>query len=303
MRFKLDDIEAFLTVLETGSLSAAGLRLNLSKSVISKRVSDLEKTLGARLLNRSTRGVHATDIGLEFSQRARDILQQLDDAVASTAEDQARLCGQLRLAAPMSFGTMHLGPLLFDFLQQHPDLEMSLTLDDRKNDIEASGVDLAIRITQMKDSTLIARRLALSPRLVCCSPAYASQHGLPANIEDIAHHRCIGYSNVYSGQLWQFVPEAGGSQPRSVPVRSALVFNNGECMRDAAIAGLGLTLLPRFIVADALRDGRLINALPQDEPTPDTIYAMYPQRRYQPRKVRALVEYLEARFAQGGPWD
>lgn len=303
MRFKLDDIEAFIAVMEAGSFSAAGLRLDLSKSVISKRVSDLEAVLGARLLNRSTRGAHLTEVGQEFYQRARDIMQQLNDAVEATSEDQARLCGQLRVAAPMSFGTMYLGNMLHGFLRDHPGLELLLNLDDRKTDIEASGVDLAIRITQMKDSTLIARKLGMSHRVVCCSPDYARAHGLPDGIEGLADHRCIGYSNVYSGQLWQFEPVAGAEQARSVPVKASLIFNNGECMRDAAIAGLGLTLLPRFIAAAALRDGRLINAMPGETPTPDTIYAMYPLRRYQPRKVRALVEYLEASFAQGLPWD
>ena len=303
MRFKLDDIEAFIAVMETGSFSAAGLRLDLSKSVISKRVSDLETVLGVRLLNRSTRGAHLTEVGQEFYQRARDIMQQLKDAVESATEDKGRLCGQLRIAAPMSFGTMHLGNLLYRFLQDHPELELLLSLDDRKTDIEASGVDLGIRITQMKDSTLIARKLGMSHRIVCCSPGYAEAYGLPHGIDGLAGHRCIGYSNVYSGQLWQFEPVAGSGQPRAIPVKASLIFNNGECMRDAAIAGLGLTLLPLFIVADALREGRLINAMPGDTPTPDTIYAMYPRRRYQPRKVRAVVEYLEASFARRLPWE
>ncbi len=303
MRFRLNDIEAFITVMEAGSFSAAGLRMNLSKSVISKRIGDLERALGAQLLSRSTRGVHATDSGQEFYLRARDLMQQLDDAVESTMENKTRLCGQLKISAPMSFGTMHLGPILFEFLSRHPELELSLHLDDRKTDIEASGFDLAIRITQMKDSTLIARHLTASRRVVCCSPGYAARHGLPDCVEDIVNHRCIGYSNVYSGQLWQFEPAAGSERTRSIPVKAGFVFNNGESMRDAAIAGLGLTLLPRFIVADALRDGRLINATPNDEPTADTIYAMYPQQRYHPRKVRAVIDHLAASFAQTPAWE
>jgi DNA-binding transcriptional LysR family regulator len=303
MRFRLDYIETFIVVMETGSLSAAGLRMDLSKSVISKRISDLENSLSTKLLNRSTRGVHATDKGQEFYVHARGLMQQLDDAVEATFDDNASLCGQLKVAAPMSFGTMHLGPMLFDFLKLHPNLELALTLDDKKIDIEASGFDFAIRITQMKDSTMIARKLAQSRRVVCCSPTYAAAHGLPISLDDLNNHKCIGYTNLYSGQLWQFEAVAGSEQIRSIPLKAHYVFNNGESMRDAAIAGLGLCLIPLFIASEALADGRLIDAMPNEPPTMDTIYAMYPRSRHHPRKVRALIDYLAASFASAPAWE
>ncbi|MFD0949735.1 LysR family transcriptional regulator [Paraperlucidibaca wandonensis] len=303
MRFRLDYIETFITVMEAGSLSAAGLRMDLSKSVISKRISDLENSLNTQLLSRSTRGVHATDKGQEFYARARQLVQQLDDVVEATLDDNASLSGQIKIAAPMSFGTMHLGAMLFDFLKLHPSLELALTLDDKKIDIEGSGFDIAIRVTQMKDSTLIARKLALSKRVVCCSPSYSAMHGLPISVDDLSNHKCIGYTNLYSGQLWQFEPLEQAGQVRSIPLKAHYVFNNGESMRDAAIAGLGLCLIPLFIASEALADGRLINAMPNDSPTVDTIYAMYPQCRHQPRKVRAVIDYLAAKFAGISAWE
>lgn len=303
MRYRLNDIEAFLLVLETGSISAAALRLGLAKSVVSKRITELEAALDAQLLHRSTRGITPTDRGEEFYRRAREFMCQLDGAVEAMAENDDQLTGQIHIAAPMSFGTMYLGPMLFDLTNRHPKLEISIELDDRKIDIEAAGFDLAIRITQLKDIALIARKLAVSRRVVCCSPGYAGKHGLPQSLDDLADHRCIGYTYVHSGQLWQFEAKHPSAEVRSVVVRSQLVFNNGEAMRDAAAAGMGICLIPLFIAADALKDGRLINALPDETPTPDTIYALYPRQRQQSAKTRAVVEHLSKCLAGTPPWE
>jgi DNA-binding transcriptional LysR family regulator len=303
MRFRLDDIEAFLLVMETSSVSGAALRLGLSKSVISKRLTDLERTLGVQLLRRSTRGVIPTEKGHSFYQQARDFMQQLDTAAESTADTNTELTGQVRIAAPMSFGNMYLSSVLFEFASRHPGLNLELELDDRKVDIEAGGFDLAIRVTQLKDSSLIARKLALSRRVVICSPAYAAEHGLPKSLDDVANHRCIGYAHVHSGQLWQFEPKRRSGKVRSVVTRSAMVLNNGEAMRDAAIAGIGMCMVPLFIAAPALRDGRLINALPNERPTSDFIYAVYPKTAVQSRKVRMIVDYLRDYLSGPLPWE
>ncbi|MDN0082554.1 LysR family transcriptional regulator [Crenobacter sp. SG2305] len=303
MRYRLDDIEAFLLVVETGSFTAAALRLDLSKSAISKRINDLEQALGTQLLHRSTRGVVVTDRGQLFYLKARELVLQLDDAATSTIEEEGNLCGQVRIAAPMTFGRKYLGPMLFELMQQHPNLDLIIDLDDRMVDVDGGGYDLAIRITQpLKDMSLIARRLAVSRRIVCCSPDYAMRHGLPKSLDELAAHRCIGYAYVHSGQLWQFEPVGQDSRIRTAVVKSTLVFNNGEVMCDAAIAGLGICLLPLFIAAEALRDGRLIEALP-DPPIPDTIYALYPSRRFQSHKVRAVLDYLRNQFSRPLPWE
>ena len=303
MRLRLNDIEAFLMVMETSSVSAAALRLGLSKSVISKRLTDLERTLGSQLLRRSTRGIIPTDKGHSFYQRAREFMQQLDSAADSATDDKTELAGQVRIAMPMSLGNMYLGPMLFEFASRHPALNMVIDLDDRKIDIETGGFDLAIRVTQLKDSALIARKLALSRRMVVCSPGYAAAHGLPRSLDDVANHRCIGYAHLHSGQLWQFEPKRRSGKVRSVVTRSAMVLNNGEAMRDAAIAGIGMCMLPLFIVANSLREGRLINALPNERPTSDFIYAIYPKTAVQSHKVRMIVEHLRAHLSGPLPWE
>ena len=303
MRFRLNDIEAFLMVMETSSVSAAGLRLGLSKSVVSKRLTDLERTLGTQLLRRSTRGIIPTEKGHSFYQRARAFMQQLDTAAESATDDKADLVGQVRIAAPMSFGNIYLGPVLFEFASRHPALNLVVDLDDRKIDIEAGGFDLAIRVTQLKDSALIARKLANSRRIVVCSPGYAAAHGLPKSLDDIANHRCIGYAHLHSGQLWQFEPKRRSGKVRSVVTRSAMVLNNGEAVRDAAIAGIGICMIPLFIAASGLRDGRLINAMPNERPTSDTIYAVYPKTAVQSNKVRMIVEHLREKLSGPLPWE
>jgi DNA-binding transcriptional LysR family regulator len=163
--------------------------------------------------------------------------------------------------------------------------------------------DLSIRIARLRDSSLVARRLAVSRRLVCCSPEYARRVGLPETIEALAHHACIGYANVPSSHLWQFEPHTPGGEVPSIVVRSRIVVNNGEAMRDAAIAGLGLAVLPVFIIARALKRGELIDALPGVQPVADTIYALYPQTRHLSRKVRAVIDHLVDALGGNPPWE
>jgi len=187
--------------------------------------------------------------------------------------------------------------------RDHPSLELALDLDDRFIDLVGNGYDMAIRIGRLRESSLIARKLCLSRRVVCCSPAYAQARGPPTSIEDVSAHECIDYANVHSRRLWQFEPQASGGEPRSVITRSRIVVNNGEAMRDMAIAGLGLAILPLFIAAESLRKGALIRALPGAVPLPDTIHAVYPSARHVPRKVRALIDHLVHVFSDAPPWE
>jgi DNA-binding transcriptional LysR family regulator len=230
--------------VESGSIRAAAVKLNLAKSVVSKRIADLEAELGVELLHRSTRGVTATDKGTAFHKRAREIMRELDSAADEITDRGGDLCGRIRITAPMSFGTMVLGPILFPLLSRHPRLEVALDSDDRHVDILSEGYGLAVRIARLRDSSLVARKLAVSRRIVCCSPGYAKQNGVPAVIEEISQDSCIGYANTHSSQIWQFDSDEPGGEPRSLTIRSRIVANNGEAMRDAAIAGLGLAVLP-----------------------------------------------------------
>ena len=182
-------------------------------------------------------------------------------------------------------------------------LGLALDLDDRVTDLTGEGYDLGVRIGRLRDSSLVARKLAVSRRVVCCSPAYAQRAGLPATIEELADHACIGYVNVSPSQIWQFEPVEPGGAPRPLVVRSRIIANNAESMRDAAIAGLGISVLPVFIVAKALTSGQLIHALPDACPVADTIYAVYPRNRHLPKKVRAVIDYLVAVFDDGPSWE
>lgn len=303
MRYRLKDIDAFLHVVEAGSISGAATQLNLSKSVVSKRITDLELALGVTLLHRTTQGVTPTDEGMAFNAHGCAVMERLDAAAEEVSAVGGALSGTLRITAPTSFGTLYLGPILASFLQQHPALEVTTDLDDRIVDLQQSGHDVAIRIAPLPNSSLIARRLCTSRRLVCCSPDYAGREGLPESIDAITSHACIGYGNVRSSHIWRFEPQQAGGEVRSLTVRSRIVANNGEIMRDAAIAGLGLAVLPTFIAAEALADGRLIDAMPGVEPSADPIHAVYTGTRRSSHKVKALIEHLQLALAETPPWE
>jgi DNA-binding transcriptional LysR family regulator len=298
------DIRAFLQVVESGGISAAAARMTVSKSVLSSRVSHLEQALGVKLLHRSQRGVTVTDAGQRFYARMSDVASRWQQAVDEVAGDaDAALSASLRITAPMTFGATYLGPLLFAFMEKHPQLELTLDLDDRYVDILTGGYDLAVRIGRLADSSLMARPLAPSTRILCCSPAYAELHGIPDSVEAIQDHPCICYGSASVAPYWQFASTERGGTAQQIVVRGRTHLNNGESMRDAAIAGLGLAVLPVFIAAPALRERRLIAVLPKTPPSPDTIYAVYPQTRYVSRAVRALIDMLIVSFQGLPPWE
>jgi DNA-binding transcriptional LysR family regulator len=292
MRWRLDDMIAFLHVVEAGSVTAAARQLGLTKSVVSKRVADLEAALGQELLRRSRTRMLPTEPGRALHARMRPLLHELDAAVEEIAESEGPLRGRLRIAMPMSFGTQVLAPILLRFARAHRELELALDLDDRNVDLLAGGWDLAIRVGRFDDSSLVARKLRGGRRVLCCSPVYAAEHGMPATLEELARHACIDYANAPSSRLWQFHAGRRNGRPRAVPIASRLVANNGEVMRDAAIAGLGLALLPDFLAADALERGRLVEVALDAKPLPYEVAALWPPTRHVPRRVRALVDFL-----------
>ena len=219
-------------------------------------------------------------------------------------DDEVALSGLLRISVPMTFGTHYLGPILFAFMRAHPRLELALDLSDRMVDVAAEGYDLAIRITRIKDdSLLVARKLADSRRVVCCSPNYAEKRGLPKTLAELPQHVGIGYAHPAANHLWQFAAARRRARLNIATSKGRILTNNGEAMRDAAVAGLGLAVLPLLIVAEDLRAGRLIHVLPRETPVPDAIYAVYPQRRHKLRLVSALVEHLRNALAGVLPWE
>lgn len=303
MDYRLEDIETFLAVVEAGSVSGAALRLNIAKSVASERVAQLEKALGATLLHRSGRGVTPTDRGVEFYQRSRAVLDQLDAAAEAVTEDENELAGLLRIAAPMSFGARWLGPALYPLMHEHRQLSISLDLDDRRVDLLAGGYDLGIRAGALNDSSLVAKRLARSRMIVCASPEYVRRRGLVGSIEELPSHDSIGYSLIPSDQSWQFEGARKGADARVARMNCRLVINNGDAMREAAIAGLGIVMLPSFIAADALRAGTLVPAAPSLKTIPSAVWAVYPHTRHPSRKVRAVIERLKKTFDDGALWE
>jgi DNA-binding transcriptional LysR family regulator len=296
---KLDGIRTFVTIVEAGSITGAARRLGVAKSVVSHRLSELEDAVDARLIQRSSRRLSLTEQGAAFHRFCTRMLGELDEAVSLIAEKGHELRGPLRVAAPMSFGLLHLGPALFAFLTEHPGIQLDLDLNDRMVDLVGEGYDMAIRIGQLPDSSLVARRLVSSRYLLVASPGYAREQGLPRRVEELSGHRGIIYSNVHPNDQLRF---KRGSGFVTGHFRTSMQVNNGDIMRDAAIAGLGLAVVPDFIVWQALSDGRL-QVVPLDGTLLEVgIYAVFPQNRHLPVKVRALVDHLARSFGDPPYW-
>lgn len=298
---RLAALEAFVRVAETGSFSEAARRLRTSKSAVSRLVAALEADLGVRLIHRTTRSLTLTEAGRGYCARAGRILADLAEADQSVTRMQAAPRGRLIVNAPMSFGHRHLGAAIPDFLARHRDVSVELTLTDRFVDLIDEGVDVAVRIGTLADSSLVARRLAPIRRVVCASPDYLSARGTPASPEDLVGHDCITYSNVPVAQEWRFADPDG--KPRPVAVAGRLTVNNGDAIRAAVLGGAGLALLPTFIVGDDLREGRLMTVLDRFIPQDMTLNAVYPHARHLSPKVRAFVDFLAVRFGPRPYWD
>lgn len=295
----LDEIEAFTAVVEYGGFTQAARHLGVGKSAVSKQVARLEERLGARLLNRTTRKISATEVGRAFYDRCSRIVAELDDAERAVLDLQAEPKGLLKVNAPMSFGVMYLAEAVADFMADHPDLSIDLDLSDRLVDVVEEGYDLAIRITRLPDSSMIARKVAPFDRVICASPRYWAAHGKPKTPQDLVHHNCLQYSYLSTGNEWSF---QDGDGHQSVHVSGNLSANNGEALRAAAIAGHGVLNTPLFIVAEALRDGRLESVLDAYGRTGAAIYAVYPHSRHLSAKIRLFVDFLAARFGERSPW-
>ncbi|MFZ6044503.1 LysR family transcriptional regulator [Pseudomonas sp. CR3202] len=288
-----EDMRVFTVVVEAGGFSAAAQRLNIAKSVVSRRMSALERHLECRLFNRTTRRLSLTETGLDYFERAQRILREVSDAEEATRSLQSELRGRLRLAAPMSFGLKFLSPVLNEFMQAHPGLEVELDLNDRYVDLVNEGYDLTLRIGRLPDSTLVARELGPCPHAICASPAYLDAHGTPKGPDDLREHQCLGYKNRANSSQWQFLI---GREWRSIAVRPRLIANNGEVLVQAALDGLGLVSLPRFLLEESLASGRLVEVL-RGFPLPSShIYAVCPPGRRLPAKVRAFIDFLVKRL-------
>ncbi len=291
------EIASFVAVAQLGSFVQAADKLGLSKAMVSRHVSELEARLGVRLMQRSTRRLTLSAAGADYLQRCVQILAELEEANAAVSATALQAQGLLKITAPLTFGIRHLAPLWGEFLRVHPRVELEVNLNDRTVDLLDEGYDLAVRIGQLASSTLIARRLASTRLVLCASPRYLQQAAPINTLEDLAQHDVIAYTYLATGEQWHF---SGPQGPRSITVRPRLRSNSGDTCRAAALADQGLIFQPTFLVGEDLQAGRLVPVLPQYAGPELDISVVYPSRRHLSHKVRALVEFLAAAFAQAG---
>ena len=296
------DIGLFLRVLDQGSISAAARSLDISVAVASQRLQRLEKRLGVRLLHRTTRRLHATPEGAVLAERGRVLVEDLEALTCELRQAGADVSGTLRMTASASFGRQYLSPLLPEFLERHPRVRIDVDLSDVMKDLVSSGFDLAIRIGALEDSTLVARQLAPNRRVLCAAPAYLAKRGVPTTPADLAAHDCLLLVGSRGRQdLWRMTDHNG--RESAVRVDGRFESNYGEVLRDACVAGLGIALHSTWHICDDLRSGRLRRVLPHYRLADSGIYALMPQRRLVPLRVRAFVDFLAAKFGETPPWE
>ncbi len=297
---RFDALQTFIRVVDAGSFTLAAERMNTAKSMISRRISDLEAHLGVRLLNRTTRSLSLTESGRTLYQRALRLVADLEEVEATLSTQAAGLKGSLRIAAPLSFGLLHLGPAINDFAARHPDVRLFIDFNDRMVDLVEEGFDLALRISRLEDSSLIARKLTPIREVVCASPGYLERHGVPTTPKELEDHVCLRYTNVPDSP-WQY--RAPDGSRGAVRIGARLEANNGDYLRDAAIAGFGVIRQPTFIVYKAIESGDLVPLLSDYSWSEIYAYAVYPSARHLSRRVRAFVEFLQSRFGDEPYWD
>ncbi|MEM1253573.1 MAG: LysR family transcriptional regulator [Cyanobacteria bacterium P01_H01_bin.21] len=291
---KFAAIHAFVQVVEASGFAAAAREMGMSRSAVNKLVISLETELGVRLLQRSTRQVTPTATGTAFYERCLGILADLQEAELAVSQEQAEPIGALRINAPMTFGTLHLAPVLAEFMTQYPGVQMQLTLEDRFIDPLAEGFDLTLRIAQPETSPrLVIHQLAQLRLLLCAAPSYLEQQGTPKSAQDLSQHSCLAYGELASRNEWVL---AGPDNDVRVTVNGTMCSNNGEVLRDAAIQGLGIVLLPQFIVQQSLDQGNLQEILPAYRPQALSLCVIYPTNRHLSTKVQLLTAFLKERF-------
>lgn len=288
------EMEAFVRVVEAGGFTEAARRAGVSKSAISKQVSSLEQRLGARLLDRTTRRVSPNEIGLAYYDRATRALSEADEADAAAISMQEAPQGELRLSAPHTYGRKVLTPIIAEFLGAYPKVKVNMTLDDRFVELIAEGFDLAIRIGALEDSALKARKLGEAKLAMIAAPSYLETQGAPETLEQLADHALLHYSYRISGRSWRLVGPNGAE--RTIRAGGPFVVNNGEALMIAAERGLGIALLPDFVFAESLRDGRVVEVLPNTKHDTLGVWAITPPGPFTHPTVRAFVDFAADRM-------
>lgn len=298
---RFENMDTFIRVVEAGSISRAADRLNVAKSAVSRRLKELEKHLGVELFHRTTRQMNLTDTGRAFYHQAVRILDDVLEAEIATSQAHGTLKGSLKIALPSTFGLMHMGPVINDFIKEHPQIEFDLDFNDRKVDLIQEGFDLAIRIANLPDSSLIARRIAPVKTIICASPDYLQQMGTPQSPEDLLEHQCLVYSLLRDFEYWHLT-DANGNDIKT-KIHPYLKTSTGEFLKDAAVAGHGIILVPTFIAYKEIESGSLVPLLKDYSSHQINAYAIYPQTRHLSQRVRAFVDLLVKRFEGTPYWD
>jgi DNA-binding transcriptional LysR family regulator len=294
-------IPVFVAVVENGGFSAAARALGVSKSAVSKRIDQLEAHLGVRLLHRTTRKLSLTEAGERYFEHAAQALAAAGQAVDAVTELQGEPQGQLRISAPMSFGRLHVAPMIAKFLRHCPKLQLNLVMDDRRVDLVAGGFDLAIRAGNLPASTLIARKLAPLHQVICASPDYIDRYDRPDTPAELTDHNCLLYSYSSDVNVWTLIRD---DDTKSVTVSGNYQVNNSEALLDAIRDGIGIGRLPTFVAGPDLKTGRLVKLFESYQIPDQTIFAVFPERQYMPAKVRAFLDFAIEYFGGGQPyWD
>jgi len=299
--YRFEELEAFVAVVEAGSFTAAAERLEIAKSVASRRVSALEERLGVQLLRRTTRTLNLTDTGRSFYEHSARILADLDEAESAVLQEHGELRGTLRVALPLSFGVRHMCRPVAEFSRRHPRVAFDLDLNDRRVDLVEEGADLAVRIGHLADSSLIARRLFDVRTVVCGAPDYFDKHGTPRVPEDLREHRCLVYANLPEPTKWVCHDRQG--QRISVDVTAAMRVSSGDFLGTAAAQGLGVVMQPTFIAGEAIHRGELVPVLTDYEWPVAPAYAVYPPTRHLSYRVREFIDFLADYFSGTPSWD
>ena len=294
---RITGVQLFIRIVETGSFSKASLDLGVTQPTATKHVAAVEARLGARLLNRNTRGVSATEIGALYYEKCKLIQRELEEADNLASLLQSRVGGQVRISTSVAFGRRVLTPLVLAFMRTHPEITIDLSFDDRYVNLVEQGVDVAIRMGRLADSSLGSRYLGINPWVLVASPAYLLAHDAPAVPADVARHPCLIYSSVQGDDRWQFSGgPAEGAGEESVPVRGPLRSNNLSVVLEAAQAGMGLAILPCYVAHAAVRAGRVQALLPGHALPVQEVHAVFPSPKLVPSKVTSFISHLQEQF-------
>lgn len=297
---QLEDMQLFVRVVEAGGISKAADDLGLAKSAVSRRLGELEKKLGAKLIQRTTRTSGLTEIGQSYYLRASQVLDDINELNGSIADARHALTGIIKLAVPLSFGLCHLSAAIEVFISEHPGVTIHIDFSDRQVDLIEEGLDLALRIADLKDSGLVARQVCPINFVLGASPEYLAEYGTPQHPAELKNHRFLYYS-ANGNNPWRFIDRQ--SRVQSLNVQPTMVANNGDFLKDMAIAGHGIVYTPTFICWKAVEQGLLVPLLPDYVLPRLTAYAVYPQNRYLSQRTRTLIDFFVQRFGQQPYWD